>query len=443
MSQGYDDPLPFLQQPGLANVWPLVKKKFESYGRPAGIVPLSGLSPAEREAIEGLFTVNMYGRNDFKLNLAALEQALLATRFRLTLAEALRLLYGDAFTTRAQRAEEERRKWSEFVDWAIRFVRKDNVRLWVRQLAQGGASDSGMRAFAECFEAFCRDGVCEAWELAVNALEQLPLQGERLPVFAARMTGNPHGLDRGSLAGRLFYHGIVACFTEEQNLCEAALDEPGTSDEDSSEISFETAASEAVRQRYGKAGILLDDVSSIVLVAGWPSLAVSATALPLMTVEALCAAPLQVPRDIYVTENPSVFGSLMDKASSNGYRELPHPLVCTSGQPSLAALRLLDCAALSGARLWYSGDFDVKGVEMASSLARRYSGRFHPWRMNTAAYRSVRHERLPKLSEAEKLYVSRLQAPWDPELTSFMAHAGYKVFQEHLLEELLLDYFHT
>ncbi|CRF28982.1 conserved hypothetical protein [Mycobacterium tuberculosis] len=162
-----------------------------------------------------------------------------------------------------------------------------------------------------------------------------------------------------------------------------------------------------------------------------------------MTVEALCAAPLQVPRDIYVTENPSVFGSLMDKASSNGYRELPHPLVCTSGQPSLAALRLLDCAALSGARLWYSGDFDVKGVEMASSLARRYSGRFHPWRMNTAAYRSVRHERLPKLSEAEKLYVSRLQAPWDPELTSFMAHAGYKVFQEHLLEELLLDYFHT
>ena len=63
-------------------------------------------------------------------------------------------------------------------------------------------------------------------------------------------------------------------------------------------------------------------------------------------------------------------------------------MVCTSGWPSTAALKLLQMFVdqSPGNRLYYSGDFDLKGLQIAASMIARYAGRCYPWHFDTESY---------------------------------------------------------
>ncbi len=63
-------------------------------------------------------------------------------------------------------------------------------------------------------------------------------------------------------------------------------------------------------------------------------------------------------------------------------------MVCTSGWPSTAALKLLQMLVDQSPdiRLYYSGDFDLKGLQIAASLMARYTGRCYPWRFDVESY---------------------------------------------------------
>jgi hypothetical protein len=74
---------------------------------------------------------------------------------------------------------------------------------------------------------------------------------------------------------------------------------------------------------------------------------------------------------IYVFENPQVFEEVVAALGS----DIASPtLVCTLGWPSTASLTLLD--QLLGESpddcLQYSGDFGLKGLQIAAYLAARY-----------------------------------------------------------------------
>ena len=84
---------------------------------------------------------------------------------------------------------------------------------------------------------------------------------------------------------------------------------------------------------------------------------------------------------VYVMENPTAFSAILD---ASGNSRLP-PLVCTSGQPSVAALLLLDELAAGGI-LYYSGDFDPEGLQIGVRLYERYSSAFRPWFFDRQAY---------------------------------------------------------
>jgi len=101
------------------------------------------------------------------------------------------------------------------------------------------------------------------------------------------------------------------------------------------------------------------------------------------------AVPTQA--NIYVFENPQVFEEVIAGVSCQSDsvpgRSLP-TLVCTSGWPSAAALKLLQMFVDQSPdnRLYYSGDFDLKGLQIAASLMARYVGRCYPWRFDVASY---------------------------------------------------------
>ncbi|MFC4769553.1 TIGR02679 family protein [Effusibacillus consociatus] len=450
--------LDFLRQPGLQRMWPLVRKKYESYGRVAGTIHLSGLREEEREALEGLFATNMLGRTDFRFRLAELEKVLQETRFRLSVEDCLRLLYGEEWITKREQRETEKRAWERFCRWAARFARKEELKIWIEQLRAG--SGGGYRVFLECYRDYCERGNSPAWATALSALEQLPACNERLPVFAARTTGDPHGLDRSTLAGRIFYWGMTALQYRYRQGSEPGIQEPGIQEpgrtapqEDGfeetpstdeadpiSDNSLESVSqSEVIRAQYAFSGIVLDDISSIVWVAGWGEYAKDPVALPLLTVDRLDTARLPSVSEVFVVENPSIFGVLVDWGSLTG-SPLPFPLLCTSGQPSLAALRLLDKITDEQSRIHYSGDFDVKGLTMATGLLQRYGNRFAPWRLDAETYRDAIRGDLPSFSEAEIQALERMEVPWDDRLLKVMRESGRKVFQEQILDLLLADW---
>ncbi|TCS67962.1 TIGR02679 family protein [Effusibacillus lacus] len=445
--------LAFLRQPGLQRMWPLVRKKYESYGRIAGTIRLSGLREEERDALEGLFAVNMLGRSDFRFRLAELERALQETRFQVSIKDCLCLLYGDDWMTRQEQREIEQRSWERFCRWASQFAGKEELKIWIEQLSAGFGS--GYRVFLECYRDYCEKGDSPDWAVALEALHQLPARNERLPVFAARTTGDPHGLDRSTLAGRIFYWGMTALQNRYRHGSEPGIQEPGRTapQEDSFEETRSTdeadptsdntlesiSQSEVIRAQYALAGIVLDDISSIVWVAGWGEYAKDPVALPLLTVERLDTDTLPSISEVFVVENPSIFGALVDWGLQTG-SSLPFPLVCTSGQPSLAALRLLDKITDGQSRIYYSGDFDVKGLTMAAGLSQRYGSRFIPWRLDAETYRSAVRRHFPSFSEAEIQALERMQVPWDDRLLKVMRNSGRKLFQEQILGLLLADW---
>ena len=67
--------------------------------------------------------------------------------------------------------------------------------------------------------------------------------------------------------------------------------------------------------------------------------------------------------DVYVCENPSV---LIAAADALGPRS--HPLICTNGRPSAAAVRLLTRLAETGTSLHIRADDDTAGQEIVKAL---------------------------------------------------------------------------
>src|SRR5690554_3403472 len=98
-------------------------------------------------------------------------------------------------------------------------------------------------------------------------------------------------------------------------------------------------------------------------------------------------------------------------------------------------LRRLTEAAIEPLPIFYSGDFDVKGLEMGVVLANRFPEQFSSWRFDTLTYVEpvLSCPNGPDFSGIELNRLFQLKVPWDTELTAAMHNRGYRVFQEMLI----------
>ena len=88
-------------------------------------------------------------------------------------------------------------------------------------------------------------------------------------------------------------------------------------------------------------------------------------------------------------ENPSVFAILCGKEKKDDVRRA---YMCMNGQPRLAGLIVLDLLAKSGTKVYYAGDLDPEGIQIAQKLSQYYKGEFYYWYMETADYEKCRSE---------------------------------------------------
>jgi uncharacterized protein (TIGR02679 family) len=182
-----------------------------------------------------------------------------------------------------------------------------------------------------------------------SALPQLETGRQLLTVLAATALDDPHALDRGSPTAtavlRLLGHDLPD-------------------------------SAEAWRMAWEEHGIDCDPVSSRVLVLNLPldgdapcaRLAQAAGPEPLwLTLRSLTGSfrMAALGSDVYVCENPSVLIAAADQLGKSS-----HPLVCTNGRPSAAALRLLTGLAESGTSIHIRADDDDAGQAIVATVRR-------------------------------------------------------------------------
>ncbi len=208
-------------------------------------------------------------------------------------------------------------------------------------------------------------------EQITRALAGLPAPGSSvgLAVLAARVFGDAHALDRSTALGR-----AVVRFVQLE-----ALVRSGTNSE---------AAASTVkdwRAAWASVGVVCDQVSSQVLVLNLPlegearavAIANAAAGEPLWLTLRSMAGHLSVPSSVpavFVCENPSIVEAAADTLGATS-----HPLICTFGRPSAAALQLLEAVGPQTV-IRVQADSDATGRAIVAAIIAD-NPTATPWRM--------------------------------------------------------------
>ena len=416
---------------------------------------MRGATAGECDAVNAFFGWYERPGADIRISLAEFDLELKGSAFPFTIVELHDILVGSPLLTRSDQKLLAEKEWQSLFDRVEFPYAQQGVQLaqavsdWLVGMKVGAAG--GYRTLRELWRTSAETAERElanairAWNLLLTGeaggmVGDLAQAGIRLPVLAALVTGNPHALDRNAIAGRLLFQALRSFTQDTSSVGEADA-------ADSSEMMNVTSGldSLAAREIYRRAGILDDDISSSVHIYDPYDRDMKVPyVMTLRQVEA--AHSLPTVDNIYVVENPAVFSTLVDVAdklllagATESQGSIGSLLLCTSGPASAAALRLLDRYTEEGliqGRLYYSGDFDIKGIEIGNVLALRYASRFVPWYFDSGSYGKrcveVGHGYV-LFSDEERVRLGKTQALWDKLLCETMRGSGIKLFQEQFI----------
>lgn len=464
-----------------------VRTRYERLERVGGTVQLTLRDDGEREALGGLLGRDLRYSRTVTVRLAELDDILSNSRVGLKLPEFLERYFEEPLVLSSEQERKRQARWEAFFRTVQKALarevagtsseRKRQVAAWIEGLQSGTASGSHLlrRLYNEG-----EDEALNTLTLVVQALMRLPTDAaaKRIPIFAAEMTGDPHALDAGQPFAKLFQAGLKVVL--EQNGVQSTKNEEGSerpvatglesrSGEDALAVEKESSTAEMEaeglsdtveneddwsrmsaslyrRRLFQRAGLLDDDVSSTVATFGLSvredtrKIGLSQLSSPLVVLtwrhlEQNWAWDCR--RPLYVVENPSVFSAVIDAWDARGTRPAPQ-LALMSGQPSVAAIRLLEQWTEQGGTFYYNGDFDWKGLEIACRLRRMFPRSFRPWRFDSATYSRYGKVEKPPVPLHHQQALRAIDVPWDGKLPEQIA-AGGTLYQEHIVDTLIRD----
>lgn len=420
-----------------------LRKKWKSFGKVVGRITLKDTTEDERRAIGGIIGRIFYDE-DICFSFAEFEQGLQRTRFApVDMKEVLEAYFGEKLSTNQREKEEQENEKNAFFNDFCEYFRKSTgsesmAFLWVQAMI----SDKKY-GYQQLVREYKKDQQ-QAKILAKNVgkgLVQLECTEETcgewpLAVFAAKMSGNPHYFDRGTVPGQLLVNAI--CYWRKAEL---------------------PVNAHQWRELLLTVGIVPDNVSSMVHAYGlrlktkdgWHPAYDAFCRLKepyVITMENLrgvTGARAEGER-VYVVENEMVFSYLVEQAgkekqerlgSSNLYQNEKLTLLCTSGQLRAVALELIPLILNSGTDIYYSGDIDPDGIGIADRLWQKFGDRIHIWRMSSTDYvTSISKE---CISNNGLVKLENVVNPLLQQTAECVKEKRIAAYQENLLEELLGD----
>ncbi|MCT4605658.1 MAG: DUF2399 domain-containing protein [Marinisporobacter sp.] len=235
-----------------------------------------------------------------------------------------------------------------------------------------------------------------------NAMNSLSFSKERLmplALFSSQITKDAHYFDINKIEGKLLIHAICYIIHERY-----------------------PSNAEKINEILYKSGIVRDELSNSTITFGLMGYNDNKEHIGLKSFLEM-KEPLQLSiknlskinkiyaknHNAFVFENPTVFERVMEKTL-----DVCPTLICTSGQVNISSLIILDKLVEGGAKIYYSGDFDPEGLQIADKLKKRYKEKLVFWRFSIEDYVEIKgdvsiKEREKKLRniQSEELFLLR------------------------------------
>ena len=346
-------------------------EKYASFGRFTGSVRVINPSAHEIDVLEGFFGQNFHGQKSITISAERFSKALCASRYtNVSPEQLLQLYFGTTPISKKEQKEDEEKKLQAIRTEFAHYCENTAAQFLVPSLLelQKGNSKKNLQEWKRLL--FLSADIINSLPYRTSAIEYLP-------VFAVRLTKNPHAFDKGSVQGDLLYQ-IILLDLEQRDIQVPAS---------------EQFPSYKRQKSFLACGILLDDVSNYVLLyhatgvrkdgayhRGLEGFVVEHDILQVPLTVLTKLKSLESPdKTVYIDENPSVFALRCAKNPDS-------TCLCMNGQPKLAALIALELFAASHTIVYYAGDFDPEGLWIAQRLALFYPGEFHFLHMDETSY---------------------------------------------------------
>ena len=135
---------------------------------------------------------------------------------------------------------------------------------------------------------------------------------------------------------------------------------------------------------------------------------------------------------VFIVENQMVFSQLCEELA-----EYPVSLMCTAGQMRVASLVVIALLCQGDNKLYYAGDMDPEGIEIANKIISRHPNHIVPWRYTIADYWLSQSNEImnqARLSKLDKIQVESLQ-----EVVELIKHEKKAGYQEALIKSMIED----
>ena len=314
-------------------------------------------TPELRAAVHGLGL----RRATTRVSMKALDAALARTRFQCGLEEAVRWVLGDPPPTRAEstslrhrRREAERDALVTLAGAAVR-----EVTAWLSRATTRRHRDLSVSSHAHAAQIAVRAA-------AFTSTLDVP---NVVPILAHHLTGDPHALDVGRRARRYFERILL------EKHSDLGLQRPLSAGDRAALLAASNLAADGISSLVWAVGLVSDNAMLRAAREGWYALG-----LPLMTLAAIddITAYEQV---AFAVENRSVFGALVPALADLPSATRP-TMICTSGNPTLAARVLLRRLAERGVTIHYGGDTDARGLAITRALESVAGSQLRRWHMD-------------------------------------------------------------
>jgi uncharacterized protein (TIGR02679 family) len=135
---------------------------------------------------------------------------------------------------------------------------------------------------------------------------------------------------------------------------------------------------------------------------------------------------------VYIVENEMVYSFIQNKLKDKNIA-----LICTSGQLSSTATKLIELLINSNTKIYYSGDIDPEGIGICDRLYQKYPNNIIPWHMDKESYlKCISNEDVSKsrLSSLNKIENKTLKD------TSILLNEKKKAgYQENIIDLYIKD----
>ena len=199
------------------------ERKYESLGHIGGKVVLTGLSLQDKSQLGGFLQKDYTENQSVTISAEAFEICLSKSRFSdISLEELLDAYFGKKLTVK----KEERRKKQEERDAFFAEVQSGYEDTTGGRWLQNTLKEhtTGYEILQQQYNS-APEILREILKYVFEAVKQLPRMEEKelLPVFAAKLTGDPHYFDASTVAERLLFIILSACWqeTKDRELSEA------------------------------------------------------------------------------------------------------------------------------------------------------------------------------------------------------------------------------